>query len=63
MENDIVPSNPNEFLIYQTDDGRTRVQVRIEGETVWLSQKTIAELFQKDVRTINEHIINIFKEG
>jgi hypothetical protein len=53
----------SEILIYQTEDGRTRIQVRLEDETVWLSQKMMAELFQKDVRTINEHIRNIFREG
>ena len=63
MANELVPGNPGEFLIYQTEDGRTRVQVRIEEETVWLTQKQMAELFQKDVRTISEHIRNIFEEG
>jgi len=53
----------SELLIYQTEDGRTRIQVRLEDETVWLTQKLMAELFQKDVRTINEHIRNIFAEG
>jgi hypothetical protein len=53
----------SELLLYQTEDGQTRVQVRLEGETVWLSQKQLAELFEKDVRTINEHIQNIYKEG
>ena len=63
MASDLVPSNPGEFLLYQTEDGLTRVQVRIEQETVWLTQKQMAELFQKDVRTISEHIRNIFEEG
>ncbi len=60
-----LPSTPpnTELLIYQTEDGRTRIQVRLEDETVWLTQKLMAELFQKDVRTINEHIRNIFAEG
>jgi len=53
----------SEILIYQTEDGRTRIQVRLENETVWLTQKLMAELFQKNVRTINEHIQNIFEEG
>ena len=53
----------SEILIYQTEDGRTRFGVRLEDETVWLSQKLMAELFQKDVRTINEHIKNIYSEG
>ncbi len=51
------------FLLYQTDDGKTRLEVRVQDETVWLTQKRMAELFQKDVRTINEHIQNIFAEG
>ena len=62
MANDLTPSDPGEFLFYQTEDGRTRLQVRMEGETVWLSQKAMADLFQKDVRTISEHIRNIFEE-
>ena len=63
---DLIPSSPapgGEFLFYQTEDGRTRLQVRVQDETVWLSQALIAELFQKDVRTINEHLVNIFDEG
>jgi hypothetical protein len=51
------------LIIYQTDDGQTRLQVRLEDESVWLTQKLMAELFQKDVRTINEHIQNIFEES
>ncbi len=53
----------SEILIYKTEDGRTRIQVRLEDETVWLTQKMMSGLFQKDVRTINEHIQNIFEEG
>ena len=53
----------SQFLFYQTEDGRTRIEVRLENETVWLTQKLMAELFQKDVRTINEHIQNIYEEG
>ena len=61
-KNAVVPAG-GEFLFYQTEDGQTRLQVRLEGETVWLTQKAMAELFQKDVRTINEHIRNIFAEN
>ena len=58
------PTPPGgEFLFYQSADGRIRLQVRLEDESVWLTQKLMAELFQKDVRTINEHIQNIFEEG
>ena len=55
--------NNTELLIYQTEGGQTRIEVRVEEETVWLSQKVMAELFQVTVPTINEHIKNIFKEG
>jgi len=48
--------------IYQTGDG-TNIQVKLEQDTVWLSQAQMAELFDKDVRTINEHIQTIYKTG
>ena len=51
------------IILYQTEDGRTRIQCRFENETVWLTQALMAELFQKDIRTINEHMVNIFEEG
>jgi hypothetical protein len=57
------PQPDSDLILYQTEDGRTRIQCRFEKETVWLSQALIAELFQKDVRTINEHLLNIFEEG
>lgn len=49
--------------IYQSADGSIATEVRLEGETVWLTQKQMAELFDKDIRTINEHVINVFEEG
>lgn len=52
-----------EVLLYQTEDGRTRIQCRFEDETLWLTQTQIAELFLKDLRTINEHLVNIYDEG
>ena len=51
-----------QFLVYQTEDGKLKIDVRLEGETVWLTQKQLAELFEKDVRTVYEHIQNIFEE-
>lgn len=51
-----------EILLYQTEDGGTRIQCRFQDESIWLTQKHLAELFQKDVRTINEHIQNIYEE-
>jgi len=53
----------SEIIIYQTDDGRTKVNVRMENETVWLTQVQLAELFQKAKATISEHISNIFEEA
>lgn len=52
-----------ELILYQTEDGRTRIECRFDGETIWLTQALMAELFQKDVRTINEHLANIYDEG
>ncbi|HEY8888203.1 MAG TPA: RhuM family protein [Gallionella sp.] len=51
------------IIIYQSADGSIATEVRLEGDTVWLSQRQMAELFDKDVRTINEHVINAFEEG
>ncbi|TRZ90882.1 MAG: cell filamentation protein Fic [Methanosarcinales archaeon] len=52
-----------ELILYQTEDGKTRLEVRLQDETVWLSQKLMAELFQTSVPNINMHINNIFEEG
>jgi hypothetical protein len=59
------PDTPpqSSLILYQTEDGQTRVQCRFEDRNVWLTQALLAELFQKDVRTINEHLVNIFAEG
>jgi len=53
----------NEIIIYQTEDGLTKIDVTIENETVWLNQDQMAELFQRDKSTISRHIKNIFEEG
>ncbi|MDH1365909.1 virulence RhuM family protein, partial [Acinetobacter johnsonii] len=55
-------SNTGEFILYASEDGDLKIDVRLLDETVWLSQKQLSELFQKDVRTINEHIKNIYEE-
>jgi hypothetical protein len=55
--------NASQILIYQTEDGRTKIETRLQDETVWLTQAEMAELFQKNRVTITEHIRNIFKEG
>ena len=53
----------NQILIYQTEDGQTQVDVRMENETVWLTQAQMAFLFDKDQSVIARHIANVFKEG
>lgn len=52
-----------EILIYQSEDGLTKIETRLENETVWLTQAQMAELFQKVKSTISEHIKNIYEEG
>jgi len=51
------------IVLYQTEDGRTRIQCRFEGETIWLTQALIAELFQITVPTVNEHLKGIFEDA
>jgi len=53
----------SEILLYQTEDGQTKIDVRLENETVWLSQKQLVELFQTTKQNISLHISNVFKEG
>ena len=50
------------LLLYQTEDGQTKIEVRLQDETVWLNQAQLSELFDKDRRTVGEHIQNIFTE-
>jgi len=57
------PDNLGEVVLYKTEDGKTALDVRLEGDTVWLSQKQMSELFDKNVRTVSEHLRNIFREG
>ena len=51
------------FLIYQSEDGKIKLDVRFEDETVWLTQAMIVELFQSSKANVSEHIANIFAEG
>ena len=57
------PKSDSEIVFYQTEDGRTRVEVRLENETVWLTQAQMAELFESSVPNVSMHIRNVFKEG
>ena len=56
-------TNQSQLIIYRTEQGNIKIDVRFEGETVWLTQKRLAELFDVDVRTISEHFKNIFHSG
>lgn len=51
------------IVIYQTKDGKTSIDVKLEDETVWLTQAQMAELFQKDRTVIGRHINNVYREG
>jgi len=53
----------SDLILYQTEDGRTRIQCRFENETVWLSLSQMADLFQRDKSVISRHIKNVFEEG
>lgn len=59
---DMLPPK-GQILLYQTEDGRQRIEVRLQDETVWLSQRLMAELFQVGVNTVNYHIKEIFADG
>lgn len=52
-----------EIIIYQTEDGLSKIDVKVENETVWLTLDQMAELFQRDKSTISRHISNVFDEG
>ena len=52
-----------QILLYQTPDGESRIEVRLQDETVWLSLDQMAELFQHNKSTISRHIKNVFEEG
>ena len=56
------PENTSQIVIYKTNDGQTRLDVRLEDETVWLTQDQMAELYCKSKSTINEHIKNVYEE-
>ena len=53
----------SEMILYKAEDGKIRLEVRLEHENIWLTQDQLAELFDKGRTTITEHIQNIFKEG
>lgn len=61
--NPLTEAPSGELLLYTSVDGSVRAECRFEADTLWLTQASIAELYGKDVRTINEHLQNIFHDG
>jgi hypothetical protein len=57
------PAPAGEFVMFSAEHGKVRIECRFESETLWLSQASMAELYGKDVRTVNEHLKNIYEEG
>ena len=57
-----MPEKKSQIIIYQTESGQTKIEVRLQDETVWLSQKLLANLYQVSLPTVNEHIKNIYQE-
>ena len=62
-EKDIKTGKQSEIIIYQTEDGSTKIDVKFEDETVWLTQAQLCELYQTSKFNISEHIKHIFEEG
>ena len=58
-----LPAPQSGIILYQTEDGRTRIECRFEHETLWLTEKLIADLFQIGVNTINHHLGEIYADG
>lgn len=58
-----VPPPAGEILLFQTENAQTRVQVRLTDGVLWLTQRQMAELYEKDVRTVNEHLKNVYADG
>lgn len=62
-KHDTMANDKGQILLYQTPDGESRIEVRLQGETVWLSLEQMAELFQRNKSTISRHIKNAFEDG
>ena len=63
MSNELDNFKKGELLIYQTEDGKTKIDVFFEDDTIWLNQKQISQLYQKGVNTISEHMKHIYEDG
>ncbi|MBC8017750.1 MAG: virulence RhuM family protein [Verrucomicrobia bacterium] len=58
-----ISTSSDDFLLYQTEDGKTRIEAKFQGETVWLSLNQMVDLFQRDKSVVSKHIRNVFDEG
>lgn len=63
MSHDLTPPAPGEFILYQTEDGQSRMEIRFDGDTLWLTQAQMSELFQTSVPNINKHVRALISEG
>ena len=63
MKNDIILKNNAELLIYETQDGKVKLDVNLENETVWLSANQMALIFNRDEKVIRKHINKVFSDG
>lgn len=63
MENNLINSETNKIIIYTSDDGQVKIEVRLEDENVWLTQNAMAELFETTKQNVSLHIKNVFEEG
>ena len=63
IENRIIANNGSSIVLYTTEDGNTQLEVKLDKDTVWLTQSQMAELFGRDRTVVGRHIRNIFKEG
>ncbi len=62
-KNKLIRNSTAKFLIFTAQEGKNSIEAKYENETIWLTQKLIAELFEVDISTINEHLKNIYKAG
>jgi len=63
MSRDDAQTPGGQIVVYEDADGGSRIRVLLQGETVWLTQRLLADLYQISVKTVNEHLVNIYAEG
>ena len=63
MTNKPIDGSKGQFILFQSEEGKTKVECRFEAKNLWLTQSQLAEIYQKNIRTINEHLVNIYNEG